>query len=301
MQIKTRRMKMLLTLLCLSGWASAQTLREVKPRDQAERKEVRQAASPEIGLGQVRTEFRFGGKVVKHAPYTAEAITESTQTLANGAKLAQKTVARLYRDGEGRTRREQSSAPVGPFATAGAARRVIFISDPVAGFAFTLYPDEHMAYRTALPAAEVIDAANPPAVPPPLRHGERRPPPERGESRPPRPANQGQMASLGKREIAGLPADGERTTLVIPAGSIGNDQPLEIVEERWKSPDLRTVLWSKTSDPRWGETTYQLTRITRGEPDATLFVVPSDYTIKEGEPVAPKPKAGQRKGVRGIR
>ena len=38
---------------------------------------------------------------------------------------------------------------------------------------------------------------------------------------------------------------------------------------------------TKHSDPRFGETTYRLTNINRGEPSAALFQVPGDYSLKE--------------------
>ena len=304
------RMTILKALLCscaLAGsaeLATAQEVRSPKTRGNAEQKqrqkETQREKPEQQESGLVRTEFRFGGKVIKNAPYSAEAITESTQTLANGTNLSQKITARVYRDGEGRTRREQSAAPVGPFATSGEAQRVIFISDPVAGFAYTLHPETRLAVRTALPPAEIINAADEKAAPPPPpnqaerrpppNQAERRPPPENTERRPQRGDERGQTVSLGKRVIENLNSDGERTTVVIPTGSIGNNQPIEIVEERWKSPDLRTTLWSKTSDPRWGETTYRLTNIVRGEPDRSLFAVPGDYKIQED-----KQKGGERR------
>lgn len=302
------RMTMLKALLCgyvlagLNGSVAAQEVRGQKPRGNAEQQQKRKEAQrervepQESGIGLVRTEFRFGGKVIKNAPYTAEAITESTQALANGTKLSQKTVARVYRDGEGRTRREQSAAPVGPFATSGEPQRVVFISDPLAGIAYTLYPETRTAVRTALPPAEIINAADEKAAPPPPGQtaGHKPPPPENAERRPPRVDDRGQTVSLGKRVIEGLNSDGERTTVTIPTGSIGNDQPIEIVEERWKSPDLRTTLWSKTSDPRWGETTYRLTNIVRGEPDRSLFAVPGDYSIREDNKEN-RPQGGKRR------
>jgi hypothetical protein len=38
----------------------------------------------------------------------------------------------------------------------------------------------------------------------------------------------------------------------------------------------------KRSDPRTGDNVFQLTNIVRAEPDASLFQVPPDYTMKEG-------------------
>ncbi len=87
--------------------------------------------------------------------------------------------------------------------------------------------------------------------------------------------------TLGTQMIEGVMAEGTRVTFTIPAGKIGNAMPIVTVNERWYSPELQTVVMSKNSDPRSGETTYRLTNINRSEPDASLFQVPGDYTIKE--------------------
>ena len=87
--------------------------------------------------------------------------------------------------------------------------------------------------------------------------------------------------SLGKKTFGGVEADGTRSTITIPAGEIGNEQPILVVSERWFSSQLQTVVMSKHSDPRMGETTFQLTNISRDEPAHSLFEVPSDYTVKE--------------------
>jgi hypothetical protein len=95
--------------------------------------------------------------------------------------------------------------------------------------------------------------------------------------------------SLGKQNIEGVEAEGTRTTRTIPAGEIGNEQPIVIVSERWYSSALQTVVLSKHNDPRYGENTHRLTNINRSEPAHSLFEVPSDYKI-ESLPV-PKPGA----------
>jgi hypothetical protein len=89
--------------------------------------------------------------------------------------------------------------------------------------------------------------------------------------------------NLGMQVIEGVSAEGTRTTMTIPAGQIGNEQPLVTTTERWYSSDLQTVVMTKRSDPRTGTTTYKLTNINRSEPAATLFQVPSDYTVAEPE------------------
>ncbi|HEY1403787.1 MAG TPA: hypothetical protein VGB05_06655, partial [Pyrinomonadaceae bacterium] len=88
--------------------------------------------------------------------------------------------------------------------------------------------------------------------------------------------------SLGKQMIEGVEAEGTRTTITFPAGMMGNERPINIVSERWYSAELQTVVLTKHSDPRFGETSYRLTNINRSEPSRTLFEVPSDYTVKEG-------------------
>jgi TonB family protein len=90
--------------------------------------------------------------------------------------------------------------------------------------------------------------------------------------------------SLGKQNVEGVEAEGTRSTVTIPAGEIGNDRPIEIVSERWYSNELQTVVMTRHSDPRFGESTYRLTNIDRGEPAKSLFEVPADYTLKSDSP-----------------
>src|ERR1700675_1466087 len=45
---------------------------------------------------------------VKNAPFSADAITESSHTLADGNHIRQSVNSKVYRDSEGRTRREQT-------------------------------------------------------------------------------------------------------------------------------------------------------------------------------------------------
>ena len=80
--------------------------------------------------------------------------------------------------------------------------------------------------------------------------------------------------------MEGVAVEGKRVTRTIPAGQIGNTQPIEITSEVWTSPDLQVVVMSKHSDPRFGETTSQLTGIQRAEPDHSLFEIPAGYSVK---------------------
>jgi hypothetical protein len=87
--------------------------------------------------------------------------------------------------------------------------------------------------------------------------------------------------ALGTQMINGVQAEGTRTTHTIPAGAIGNANPIVITNERWYSAELQTVVLIKRSDPRMGVTTFELTNIQKLEPDPTQFQVPADYTIRQ--------------------
>jgi hypothetical protein len=90
--------------------------------------------------------------------------------------------------------------------------------------------------------------------------------------------------SLGTQTLGGVTAEGTRYTRTIPAGQIGNAKPIVIVTERWYSADLQMVVMTKRSDPRSGDTTFQMTSIARTEPAASLFQVPTDYTVAQMNP-----------------
>ena len=213
--------------------------------------------APEPGLRFISSEMSYSGKVVKRVPYSAETLTENTQILNNGTRLTRRTTGMVYRDDEGRTRREMSASTAGPFATSGDTRHLIFINDPVAGVSSTIIPDSDTALTKTLPAPNNDE------------------PPEIEVS-----SDGGRTESLGKEVIEGFEAEGTRTTILIPPGRIGNDKAIEIVHELWYSPELHAILLSKHSDPRWGETVYRLRNINRGAPDSSLFSLPAHSTHK---------------------
>lgn len=91
----------------------------------------------------------------------------------------------------------------------------------------------------------------------------------------------GSVESLPAQMINGALAQGTRTTETIPVGKIGNDRAISIVNERWFSDDLQMLVKSSSSDPRFGESVYQLSAIVQASPDPSLFQIPSDYTIRK--------------------
>jgi len=379
------------------------------------------------GFTLMSSEMHFDSKIVKGAPYSAESVTESAQLLADGNRITRTSKASIYRDSEGRTRRDQTLNHIGPWATADEAPQTIFINDPVAGTNYTLNPRTRTALKTSygffynadrsgapddhrvviVPRAKegvmlsvprdgdatsqvlmrskdgAAAISSTPSKASPLQGGRlsgkaiKGVPPtypaiakaagaqgavtvqivisETGDvesakatsghpllqqaavdaakewkfsptklsgnavkvsgtisfvftlpkdeetpgsttlMRAREPGQQGHEGellpsrvagpkpvteSLGKQAIEGVEAEGTRTTITIQPGAIGNERAINIVSERWYSPELQTVVMTKHSDPRFGETSYRLTNISRTEPARTLFEVPSDYTLK---------------------
>jgi hypothetical protein len=235
-------------------------------------------------------------KPVTGAPYSATAITETTQVLADGNRIVNKTESQLARDSQGRTRRQETMSNIGPLATN--APKMAFINDPVEKVNYILDLNDKTAQVVKLPPAgqgpgamamvlapgvakskadaeagsiqkRMIIAGGGPGVEQRVWVNNDDP-------------SQAKTESLGTQTIEGVPATGTRTTRTIPAGEIGNERPLEITSEVWTSPDLQTVVLSKRNDPRIGETVYKLTNIQRAEPDPSLFQVPSGFSTRQG-------------------
>jgi hypothetical protein len=247
-------------------------------------------------------------KVTTGRPYSADATTEFVQVLADGNRISHATTTRIFRDSEGRTRREELAADD--------TARSISIYDPVAHVTYVLdprtrtaskmpvsimYPADFTVAKSARPAREGVGETFTVVV----SEGAG----ERGvvtgaakanvaevssfkaegsggfgfvtSARMKVPMGNATTESLGQQMIAGVPAIGTRTTTVIPAGKIGNQQEIRIVSEQWFSEDLHVLVMTRHSDPRSGETTYRLSNISRAEPGAALFELPADYTVRD--------------------
>src|SRR5437667_2458453 len=245
----------------------------------------------------VESEFSFDGKLVKGSPYSAEAVTETTQVLSDGNRIVRKSSSMLYRDSEGRTRREQTlTFPGDP---SGHTLKTVMINDPVAGVSYSLNPDTRTGRksnnifrfeRTAPPSNSGGDASRGGSavtvngggfaittVGPGVARSENGTFNFKLES----DQKNAVKESLGTQTIEGVEAEGTRITTTIPAGTIGNERAIEIVDERWYSPVLQTVVMTRHADPRTGENVYRLTNIDRSEPAHSLFEAPADYQIKE--------------------
>jgi hypothetical protein len=216
-----------------------------------------------LGFGEMHP-----GKVVTGAPYSAVAVTETKQTLADGNTIDRKAQGNVYRDSQGRTRRETTFA--GPLAASGQTHTAVMIHDPVANAAYVLHSDNKTAEQ--LPT-------HPPRGNNSNANGNLQ---NRFEERMQQEIANGTLKKedLGTQTIDGVTATGTRYTHIIAAGKIGNASAINVVNEQWYSPDLQIVVKSTRTDPREGTVTYTLTNLQRTEPAASLFAVPSDYTVK---------------------
>jgi hypothetical protein len=232
------------------------------------------------------------GPAVKGAPYAADETRETTQVLGDGTRIHNESTTSVYRDSEGRIRRENPNE--------------ITIWDPTTGTNYMLNPKTMTGRKMMLkgvfktgqaPAGEqanikeffyrtMADGAGG-GMTTVMVGG-----PEIASAKAmadfgvgpgkmaPRLVNpNSKTEDLGTQSMEGVDAKGERITSTIETGAIGNDRPIQSVFERWYSPELQVDVMTTRSDPRTGEDIFRLTNIRRGEQSPTLFEVPPGYNI----------------------
>jgi hypothetical protein len=247
---------------------------------------------PEGKIEFFSAEMAGAGEVVTGAPYSATAITETTQVLADGNRIVNKTSSFVARDSQGRTRRETDLHRIGTMQVD--SPKTVFINDPIAHtqYIFTPGGEATKVIRSEgkwKEGPQIIDLRGNDLRGNDLGGG-------KGERRVNQKVivnvqggheGQGMKESteqvkhedLGTQTIEGVSAQGKRETVTIPAGEIGNERPIEIVTETWFSPELHTMVLRKHSDPRLGDSTYRLTDMKRNEPDASLFQPPAGTKV----------------------
>lgn len=199
------------------------------------------------------------GQVVKGAPVSATFTTTFTQTLADGNVITRTNSSTFARDSQGRTVTTETVNHMGPWSSSTGPKTLTFIFDPVAGFAYTLDP----ATKTATQRPIHTRTA------------------ENTELKGHRPSNDPNtvVEELNAETMQGVSVTGTRTTRTIPAGAMGNQNPIVEVSTRYVSPELQLTISSSRTDPRMGVTTMQGSNINRAEPPAALFEIPAGYTV----------------------
>ena len=238
---------------------------------------------------------------VKGAPFCATVVTEHTQMFADGNRIHTSDDSSLCRDGAGRIRREAGLNLPGAGSET-APPKLITIMDPVAGYRYLLDSERKIAHRFPVGPGDrsAASAAQKGKVVMYQSFGEGGPEIsahrdvffKSGRVQSPDPEA---TEKLGNQDIDGIQATGTRVTTTIPAGKMGNDQPMTVTSEDWYSPELKATVMTKHSDPWAGERKTEFKDVNRAEPDPSLFTVPADYKIvdaKNGPFVIEKRKLG---------
>jgi len=282
------------------------------------------------------------GQTVKGAPYSAVEVSENNQVLADGTRIHNENQTTVYRDSEGRVRRETPNQ--------------VTIMDPVAGVSYFLNPKTQTATKATLSMPVTFNrrvaggggslenhvyvggtgttsetatfevrsdkdgttsmTVNGKPVDPStigmethtftingstvdeqtfaLAQDKMKAAMAKDKAKAElefstgaggvlrsRITSPGKTEALGKQMIEGVNADGSRFSTTLETGAVGNDRPIQMVNERWYSSELQTVIMTKHSDPRTGEELFRLTNINRSEPGADLFQVPANYQLQE--------------------
>jgi hypothetical protein len=254
--------------------------------------------------------IEFSHTPVVGAPYTATTNNESVQVLADGNRIVQTSTGMTARDSQGRTRHDAELPAIGNLAATNAPH-LVFIQDPITQTSYTLNLTEKTAHKMSMGAGEKLlfemrdkastagsgekvfvqmsdkaataGSAEATAIPLPKIAA-------MDAQKAMTEHAQINTEDLGTQTMEGVVVTGVRTTRTIAAGQIGNEKPIAIVTEIWTSPELKTVVMSKRSDPRMGEQTFRLTNIVRVEPDASWFTVPADFSIADSsQPIVYRP------------
>lgn len=241
------------------------------------------------------------GKVVKNAPYSAQAVSEKVQSLSDGNQITVRTATSFYRDSAGRTRREMT--------TEDGEVRTIIIRD-ADGATTILRPRDKTATRVKarremaaaareqararieqlrkegkLPGGaagrEAVIVKRVERLTGETGHGVGLGARIAGAYGDREWSSKAVTRELGSRDFGGVKAEGKMRTYEIPAGELGNRNPIVVTHETWYSPELQVTVYSKHSDPRTGDNTYRLENLKREEPPASLFAVPSEYTVTD--------------------
>jgi hypothetical protein len=193
-----------------------------------------------------------------NAPFSGIVNTESIRQLPNGSTITLKNHRAVARDGAGRIFQERRLL-VPEDGKHESVVTQIEISDPVAHELFICVPREGVCQ---------VEAFTAPAFQPPRSATD-----ARGQ------AGAANMQNVGEQSINGVETVGTRETVVIEAGKIGNDSPIEVQREYWYSPQLGVNLLSKLQDPRVEIQNFEVSDITMSEPDAKLFKVSSKMKV----------------------
>jgi hypothetical protein len=222
--------------------------------------------------------FNLAGRAtVTGAPFSGTEMVTHQETLADGNQITHQAQSTISRDSQGRVRIDRIAGSANPAASHGTApdssngpgQTLVTIFDPVAGYSYVLNTSTMTAMRMAIPSPSTVGQST---------DGASQSGSKRGKGNRPAP----QREDLGSQVVNGVSATGTRITATIPAGAMGNQQAIQSVREVWTATDLKIPVLVKATDPH-GNTVAQVTNIVQGEPDSSLFQVPTGYTMTDSK------------------
>jgi hypothetical protein len=312
-------------ILPLLAWSAA--AQELAQADAMKKKAMAELEQQMVKMKMVGA---VNGPLVKGMPYSADEITETNHVLADGTRIHKEIKVTVYRDSEGRTRRETGDS--------------VMINDPVAGLSYVLNPKTNTVQKLMqTQALSYVRRESGSSTGAAAGIGEARSTFDirvEGDGQPhividgkeldPKQVQEmiakakaeghaqaggdvffsrattaaagpvantagvfvtspdvmsrvafGKGEPLGKKSIEGVIAEGTRNVQTIETGAIGNDRPIQIVNEHWYSEELGMMILSKRTDPRTGDESFRVTNIRHGDPASYLFQPPPDARVNE--------------------
>jgi hypothetical protein len=238
----------------------------------------------QMSLGQNQSITAAILQPVAGQPYQAEKVTHSRQILGDGTVITHDTRGLIARDAEGRMREELYQVHSGNMngKQMEMSLQSATVGDPIAHTMLIWTGAAKIAMQMQLPSLPKLPVMGGVALatPPPgtsiVDLGTPNSPLIAGIS-----ASDIHTEDLGKQSIEGVLVTGKRVTTTIPTGEIGNDRPIVVVHEEWRSPELKIVVKTIDTDPRTGEQTMELQGLSRADPDPALFQAPAGYKVQD--------------------
>jgi len=225
----------------------------------------------------------FGGKSVTGKPFQAKFTITRVEMLPNNT-ITNTVTGIVARDGDGSTYRDVTLPAIGPWASSGKPQEFVYIKNvtKLTDFIVDVSKGTYREFSSRPPHSAGGDH-DPGWGPHPGSKG--------GGPGNESVTDNGSATYSDPGTGTSYKVDDRKVTRTIPAGQIGNQNDLVITSERWYSADLDLVLQETRSDPRFGNSTYQVSNI--GPPSVSFVPDPSLKLVQVG-------KFGRDGGPRGL-
>jgi hypothetical protein len=203
-------------------------------------------------------------------PYSGKETQTDIKTNEDGTTTEQSSVQLVWRDVDGRTRRETKWKTR---SGEEAKEHHVIVYEPLKRVWWTWFYGGSSAKVARVRHFRPQDG--PDACPAPPVHQAKRNPEDFD------------VEYLPAATINGIPVVVHRNTKVVPAGTAGINHEFIIAHEWWISPELGVIMRRTIDDPRSPKIIVELSDVKRDVPDPALFRVPEGYEVVEQPPPTP--------------